>query len=201
MTAAQATINRMIGRISRYGDVASLLEDMYDLGRDADGPALRVTAGWRAVAELEPPARPDGHHDVRALAALMETPLAALGDRAPGKPAWHCRLRAAPEDRLLSDSEWTQIACDVMDRTGLSPAGQADAAAPWVAIRHGGDGIHIVAVLARQDGTLPLVRNDYYRVGEACRAAEERYGLRPAVRPGSDGARHAGKPPAERTNQ
>jgi hypothetical protein len=193
----------MIGRISRYGDVASLLEDMYDLGRDADGPALRVIAGWRPPAELEPPARPDGRHDVRALAALMEMPLAALGERAPGKPAWHCRLRAAPEDRLLSDGEWAQIACDVMDRTGLSPAGQAEAAAPWVAIRHGGGGIHIVAIPARQDGGTPhLSSAQYQRAAEACQAAEERYGLRPAaVRPSSYGARHARKPPAEKTNQ
>ena len=36
---------------------------------------------------------------------------------------WHCAPRAAPEDRLLSDVEWAQIAADVMDRTGLSPHG------------------------------------------------------------------------------
>jgi hypothetical protein len=35
-----------------------------------------------------------------------------------------------------------------------------------------------VAVLARQDGTRPRFWNDYYRVGEACRAAERRFGLR-----------------------
>jgi hypothetical protein len=38
--------------------------------------------------------------------------------------------------------------------------------------------MHIVAILARQDGTRPNSWNDYYRVGEACRAAEERFGLR-----------------------
>jgi hypothetical protein len=48
----------------------------------------------------------------------------------------------------------------------------------WVAIRHGGDHIHIVAMLARQDGRRPRVRNDRYRVREACLAAEERYALR-----------------------
>jgi hypothetical protein len=35
-----------------------------------------------------------------------------------------------------------------------------------------------VAVLARQDGRRPSVRNDRYRVRDACRAAEQRYGLR-----------------------
>ena len=33
-------------------------------------------------------------------------------------------------------------------------------------------------MLARQDGTRPRLWNDFYRVGEACRAAEERFGLR-----------------------
>ena len=33
-------------------------------------------------------------------------------------------------------------------------------------------------MLARQDGTRPRFWNDFYRVGEACRAAEERFGLR-----------------------
>ena len=40
------------------------------------------------------------------------------------------------------------------------------------------DHIHLVAMLARQDGTRPRLWNDYYQVGEACRAAEQRFGLR-----------------------
>ena len=48
----------------------------------------------------------------------------------------------------------------------------------WVAVRHAADHIHLVAMLARQDGTRPRLWNDYYQVGEACRAAEQRFGLR-----------------------
>jgi len=87
-------------------------------------------------------------------------------------------MRAAPHDKLLSDDEWAQIASDVMHRTGLSPYGQDDDAVRWVAIRHGDDHIHIVAMLARQDGRRPGVHNDRYRVREARLAAEQRYGLR-----------------------
>ena len=65
-----------------------------------------------------------------------------------------------------------------MHRTGLAPSGEEDDAVRWVAIRHGDDHIHIVAMLARQDGRRPGVRNDRYRVREACLAAEQRYGLR-----------------------
>ena len=91
---------------------------------------------------------------------------------------WHCAVRAAPEDKTLSDAEWAQIAADVMHRTGLAPYGQDDEAVRWVAVRHGDDHIHIVAMLARQDGGRPRLSNERYRVREACRAAEERYGLR-----------------------
>jgi hypothetical protein len=90
-------------------------------------------------------------------------------------------MRAAPEDKTLSDDEWAQIACEVMHRTGLAPYGEEDDAVRWVAIRHGEDHIHIVAMLARQDGRRPSVRNDRYRVRDACLAAERRYGLRPTA--------------------
>jgi hypothetical protein len=192
----------MIGAIGRLGDigssgddVASLLQDVYGSGRDAEDLAPRVVAGWRSPAGLEPPVRADGGRDFRPLAGLMEMPLAALGDRAPDNPVWYCRLRAAPQDRPLADDEWAQIARDVMDRTGLSPAGQAAVAVPWVAVGGGGDRVHIVATLARQDAGNPRLTFDWHHVSEACRAAEERYGLWPAVaRPGGTGRPGAARP-------
>ncbi|MGH3222037.1 MAG: hypothetical protein ACRDPY_25620 [Streptosporangiaceae bacterium] len=87
-------------------------------------------------------------------------------------------MRAAPEDRLLSDWEWAQIAEDVMHRTGVCPRGQEDDAVRWIAIRHGPDHIHLVAMLARQDRTRPRLWNERYRVRDACLAAERRYRLR-----------------------
>jgi hypothetical protein len=113
----------------------------------------------------------------QALRAAAAT-AAALGPRGFDRPVWHCAIRAAPEDNTLSDDEWAQIAADVMHRTGLAPYGQDDDAVRWVVVRHGGDHIHIVAMLARQDGGRPGLSNERYRVREACRAAEERYGLR-----------------------
>jgi hypothetical protein len=87
-------------------------------------------------------------------------------------------MRAAPEDRLLSDREWADIARDVMHRTGLCLRGEEDDAVRWMAIRHGPDHVHLVAMLARQDRTRPRIVNERYRVRDACLAAEERYGLR-----------------------
>src|SRR6185437_15599671 len=47
----------------------------------------------------------------------------------------------------------------------------------WVAVRHAADHVHLVATLARQDGTRPKIWNDFYRVREGCLDAERRFGL------------------------
>jgi hypothetical protein len=101
-----------------------------------------------------------------------------LGDRAPGRPVWHCSIRAAPGDQVLSDADCRVIAEDVMRRCGLAGHGPDDPGVPWIAVRHAEDHIHIVAVLGRWDGRPAYPRNDYYRVAEAMRAAERTFGLR-----------------------
>jgi hypothetical protein len=108
---------------------------------------------------------------------LLEQPLAAQAGRGYDKPVWHCAIRAAPEDPMLSDAEWAQVAARVMHRTGLAPDSD-DLGVRWVAVRHAVDHIHIVATLARQDGRRASTWNDYYRVREACQEAERRFGLR-----------------------
>jgi hypothetical protein len=172
----------MIGKVCpRGGRVAGLLYYLYGPGRSEEHTDPHLIAGWRRPAELEPPLRQDGRRDFRHLDGLLQQPHDALGNRGLDRPVWHCSVRAAPGDRMLSDDEWAHVACDVMHRTGLAPYGQEDEAVRWVAVRHDADHIHMVAMLARQDGTRPRPWNDYYRVGEACRAAEDRFGLRPTA--------------------
>ena len=57
---------------------------------------------------LEPPLRPDGKRDFAKLTGLLLQPQAALGKRAYARPVWHCSMRAAPGDRMLSDDEWAR---------------------------------------------------------------------------------------------
>jgi hypothetical protein len=170
----------VIGKISapRGKRVEPLIRYLFGPGRREEHTDPHVVAGWRHPAELEPPLRPDGSRDFRKLNGLLNQPNDAMGSFASERPVWHCALRAAPGDKILSDDEWAQIAQDVMDRTGLCRPGEEDEAVRWVAVRHAGDHIHLVVMLARQDGRRPSVRNDRYRVRDACRAAERRYGLR-----------------------
>jgi len=83
-----------------------------------------------------------------------------------------------------------------MHRTGLAPRSDDDAVR-WIAVRHAQDHIHIVATLARQDGIRPRIWNDFYRIREACQAAERRYGLRVTA----PGDRTASRRPARAENE
>jgi hypothetical protein len=169
----------VIGKIGpRRRNVASLIRYLYGAGPDEEHVSPHIVAGWWSPAELEPPLRPNGRRDFRRLTGLLDQPNVALGSWAYEQPVWHCMMRAAPEDRLLSKDEWGQIARDVVHRTGLCPIGEEDDAVRWVAIRRGDDRIHIIATLARQDGGKPRLSFDRYKVRAACRAAEERYDLR-----------------------
>jgi hypothetical protein len=170
----------VIGKIStpRGEHVGPLLYYLFGPGRHEEHTDPHIVAGWRHPADLEPPLRPDGKRDFIKLVGLLLQPQAALGKRAYARPVWHCAMRAAPDDRMLSDDEWAAIAHEVMHRTGLSPYGQEDEALRWVAVRHGDDHIHLVAMLARQDGGMPSLSWERYKVRAACIAAEQRYGLR-----------------------
>jgi hypothetical protein len=173
----------VIGKIStpRGEHVEPLLYYLFGPGRHEDHTDPHIVAGWRHPASLEPSLRPDGKRDFAKLTGLLKQPQAALGERGYPRPLWHCSMRAAPEDRMLSDDEWAAIAREVMHRTELSLFGQEDEAVRWIAVRHGDDHIHLVAMLARQDGGKPSLSWERYKVRAACLAAEQRYGLRPTA--------------------
>ena len=167
----------MIGKVLRGTNARRLLYYLYGPGKANEHTDPHLVAGFADPAELEPERRPSGAPDLRRLAGLLAQPLAALAGPGYGKPVWHCSVRAAPQDRVLPDAEWAQVAAQIMHRTGLAPDGD-DLGVRWVAVRHAADHIHLVTTLARQDGTRPKIWNDFYRVREACQEAERRFGLR-----------------------
>jgi hypothetical protein len=113
----------VIGKISARGRrVAGLLYYLYGPGRSEAHTDPHLVAGWRDPAELEAALRQDKRRDLRRLAGLLQQPHAALGPRGFERPVWHCSIRTAPQDRVLSDSQWAQAARDARD------AEQAEAA-------------------------------------------------------------------------
>jgi len=177
----------VIGKVLRGSDAAGLLRYLYGPGRANEHVRPRLVAGWDDPVVLEPAVRADGRPDLRRLADQLNAPLVAAGLGPADKGVYHLVVAAAKADerrglaadRPLSDPEFSQISADLMGRTGLAKPG-ADGVR-WVAVRHdtpGAEHVHIVATLASESGRRVWPRNDFYRIGEGCRAAEDRYGLR-----------------------
>ena len=191
---------RVIGKVTRGTDARRLLYYLFGPGKANEHTDPHLVAGFGDPAELEPERRPGGSRDLRRLAGLLAQPMAALNGDNYAKPVWHCSIRAAPEDRMLSDAEWAQVAAAVMDGTGLAPAGD-DRAVRWVAVRHAPDYIHLVATLARQDRIRPKVWNDFFRVRDACQDAEGQFGLRPTAPADRTAARRATRAESEQASR
>ena len=134
-------------------------------------------------------------------AQVEEEVRAVIQEVKPNGPKGFGAVMKVATARLAGRAEGAQIAADVMHRTGLSPRGEEDDAVRWVAVRHGADHIHIVAMLARQDGGKPSLSNERYRVREACRAAEERYGLRRTAPADRTAARRPTRAEREKTRR
>ena len=182
----------MIGKALRGRGVAGLVRYLYGPGKANEHVDPRLVAAWDTdLASLEPTLRAassEGGRDFRALVSRLNEPLVIAGLKPEDRPVYHLIVAAAkadparglPADRHLDDGEWGAIARDYMHRTGLAPRDDPDGVR-WIAVRHDDQHIHIVATLARQDGRRCWPKNDFYRIGEASRAAETAYGLRPTA--------------------
>ncbi|MCP3758371.1 relaxase/mobilization nuclease domain-containing protein [Streptomyces sp. TBY4] len=178
----------MIAKIGRPGaNTRGVLHYLYGPGRANEHTDPHLVASFDGFA-------PDPGRDETAtlaqLTAVLDLRVVQAGNRAPDKHVWHCSVRAAPEDRTLSDDEWATIARRVLNATGIAPAGDPDACR-WAAVRHAEDHIHIVATKVRGDLTPPRNWNDYLRADQELAVIEKEYGLRQVLR----GDRTAAKRP------
>ena len=90
-------------------------------------------------------------------------------------PIIRTSLRIAPEDRNLTDREWRQIASEYVEKMGFSEA-------PWEAVRHADDHIHLTMSRAKWDGTVVDQWKDKLRAQEAVRGIERNHKLVDASR-------------------
>ncbi|MCZ4117910.1 relaxase/mobilization nuclease domain-containing protein [Streptomyces sp. H39-S7] len=178
----------MIANIVKPGSkTRGVLNYLYDTKRANDHTDPHLVASWDGFAP-DPGREPDA--TLAQLTTALDLRVKQAGERAPKNHVWHCSIRAAPEDRTLSDAEWATVARRVLNATGIAPAGDPDACR-WVAVRHADDHIHIVATKVRGDLTPPRNWNDYLRADKELAAIEKEYGLRQVPR----GDRTAAKRP------
>ncbi|WP_066956924.1 relaxase/mobilization nuclease domain-containing protein, partial [Streptomyces lushanensis] len=169
----------MIAAIKPTGcNTRGLLAYLYGPGRQDEHLDPHIVAGFAMLG------MPDPGRDERAalteLARYLDEPVRLRNSefgRTVTDHVWHCPVRAAPEDRCLSDAEWGEIAQRIVEAAGIAPPGD-DLACRWIAVRHADDHIHILATTVREDGRRPKLHDSGLRVGDACREIEKDYGLR-----------------------
>ncbi|MFE2763351.1 relaxase/mobilization nuclease domain-containing protein [Streptomyces halstedii] len=169
----------MIAAIKPAGsNTRGLLAYLYGPGRHDEHLDPHLVTAF-AMLGMPNPGR-DEHATLTELGHYLDEPV-RLRNREFGKPVtdhvWHCPVRAAPEDRYLSDTEWGEIAQRIVQAAGIAPEGD-DLACRWIAVRHADDHIHILATIVREDGRRPKLHDSGIRVGDACREIEKDYGLR-----------------------
>nr|WP_237555219.1 relaxase/mobilization nuclease domain-containing protein [Streptomyces sp. SID4948] len=155
-----------------------MLGYLYGPGTHDEHLDPHIVAGF-AMLGMPDPGR-DENATLSELGHHLDEPV-ALRNSEFGKQVtdhvWHCPVRAAPEDRYLSDTEWAQIAQRIVAAAGIAPEGD-DLACRWIAVRHADDHIHILATTVREDGRRPKLHDSGIRVGNECRQIEKDYGLR-----------------------
>ncbi|GAA2259107.1 relaxase/mobilization nuclease domain-containing protein [Kitasatospora cystarginea] len=169
----------MIAPIKKPGsNTRGLLAYLYGPGRHDEHRDPHIVAGFATLGAPDPGR--DETATLTQLARYLDEPV-RLRNTELGKPVtdhvWHCPVRAAPEDRYLSDVEWAEIAERIVSATGIAPEGD-DLACRWIAVRHADDHIHILATTVREDGRRPKLHDSGRRAGAACREIEKDYGLR-----------------------
>ncbi|RPK68088.1 Major cell-surface adhesin PAc precursor [Streptomyces sp. ADI95-17] len=184
----------MIAAIKPAGaNTRGLLAYLYGPGRHDEHLDPHIVAGFAMLGMPDPGRNPDA--TLTQLAHHLDEPV-HLRNSEFGKKitdhVWHCPVRAAPEDRHLSDAEWADIAQRIVEAADIAPPGD-DLGCRWIAVRHADDHIHILATTVREDGRRPKLHGSGIRVGDACRQIETDYGLRQLKK----GDRTAGKRPTQ----
>ncbi|MFJ8470524.1 relaxase/mobilization nuclease domain-containing protein [Kitasatospora sp. NPDC094011] len=174
----------MIAAIKDPGsNTRGLLAYLYGPGRHDEHHDPHTVAGFAMLA-MPDPGR-DEQATLTQLARYLDEPVHLRNSEVGLKltsHVWHCPVRAAPEDRHLSDTEWADIAHRIVQAAGIAPYGD-DLACRWIAVRHADDHIHIVATTVREDGRRPKLHGSGRRAADACRQIEKDYGLR-QLKPG-----------------
>ncbi|MFF9339712.1 relaxase/mobilization nuclease domain-containing protein [Streptomyces sp. NPDC014773] len=178
----------MIANIVKPGHkTRGVLNYLYGPGRANEHTDPHLVAAWD---DFVPDPGRNSAATLAQLADVLDLRVKQAGHKAPKNHVWHCSIRAAPEDRPLTDDEWAAIARRVLNATGIAPAGDPDACR-WVAVRHADDHIHIVATKVRGDLRPPRNWNDFLLADKELVAIEKEYGLRQVPR----GDRTAAKRP------
>ncbi|MER0445725.1 relaxase/mobilization nuclease domain-containing protein [Streptomyces sp. Edi4] len=166
----------MIPRIQKRGQrTIGLLYYLYGPGKFEEHTDPHLVASWDHNA---PDPGRDASATLKQLQQLLDQPVENIDQaQRPRKHVWHLSVRNGPEDRILTDEEWGDVARRMVAAARIDDP-ETGAGCRWAAVRHADDHIHIIATLVREDGYKPDLDNDAARVQAQARALEAELGLR-----------------------
>ncbi|MFD4944615.1 hypothetical protein ACFWNT_19290 [Streptomyces sp. NPDC058409] len=154
----------MIAHLQRASNTAGLLSYLYGPGERGNHTSPRLIAGDGHGAPIELLAEPGS---LPYLAHTLDAPVERIGARAPERPVWICSVRSDPRRPELTDSQWATVARRLVAATGIAPDGDPDACR-WIALRNQPRQVHVMATLAREDGSLHNAYRDAFRLQSEC---------------------------------
>ncbi|WP_027660829.1 relaxase/mobilization nuclease domain-containing protein [Salinispora fenicalii] len=203
----------MIPKVTYGSRVRGLLEYLWGPGKAEEHVNPHLVAGYDDVTLLAPQQRAhDGGWSLEELAARLDAPQIAAGERGVRQYVWQCSLSLPAQEGQLDDAIWSRIAGRFVAEMGFT--GDAErAGCRWIAVRHGlsargNDHVHLVVTLATEDGAPVWLRQDKRRSQRVADLLEDEFGLgkwtpgragatkRPELtRPEVDRARRSGQTP------
>ena len=192
----------MIAKITRGKTIRRLLGYLYGPGRANEHTDPHLVASWEGFAP-DPGRNPDPKTAMKQLTQALELRLNQARGRdqdVPAQPVWQCSVRAAPEDPILTDTQWADIARRIVAATGIAPEGDPDGCR-WIAVRHADDHIHIAATTIRGDLRTARHWNDYLRADRELEAVERDYNLRIVPRGDRTAAKRPTRAETEKTRR
>ncbi|WP_232794876.1 mobilization protein [Kitasatospora sp. NRRL B-11411] len=165
---------RLVPDISRGSKTYGLLAYLYGPGKHDEHFDPHLVASFDGFA---PDPGRDPAASLKQLEQVLDLRVNQLGPRRPKKHVWHCPVSADPEDRLLSDEEWAEVARRVVAAAGIADPGDPDGCR-WIAVRHDPRHIHIMATVVRGDGRQARLHGDAQRAQDECRQIEKDFGLK-----------------------
>ncbi|MEU0815181.1 hypothetical protein [Streptomyces mirabilis] len=154
----------MIAHLQRASNTAGLLSYLYGPGEHGSHVSPRLIAGDGHGAPIGLLAEPGS---LPYLAYALDAPVEGLGARAPEQSTWVCSVRSDPRRPDLTDSQWATVARRLVAATRIAPDGDPDACR-WIALRNQPRQVHVVATLAREDGSLHNTYRDAFHLQTEC---------------------------------
>jgi Relaxase/Mobilisation nuclease domain len=170
----------MIAKVTSGSSGRGLIRYLFGPGQTNEHTDQRVIASGLVLGGDALAGGNLSSQEIADIGAGIDAAHEAFGTNPKGGHIFHVSLSLPPDDRLLSDDQWAQIAQEAMEALGFDGEGRQPAA--WVAIGHGASPngnqhIHIAASLVRVDGSRVNIWQSKRTLSRLCAEVETDYGL------------------------